>query len=65
MLVIKDIKYVTCNNIKLISEEDTYQSYLFNNSEQPVHNGLRIIVCKIKWDTCGERKHKRVWDINP
>ncbi|HAR3710878.1 TPA: hypothetical protein I1E08_001586, partial [Staphylococcus aureus] len=26
----------------------TYQSYLFNNSEQPVHNGLRIIVCKIK-----------------
>lgn len=27
-------------------KRDTYQSYLFNNSEEPVHNGLRIIVCK-------------------
>ncbi|HFN9214668.1 TPA: hypothetical protein ACYYZU_002155, partial [Staphylococcus aureus] len=27
-------------------KKDTYQSYLFYNSEEPVHNGLRIIVCK-------------------
>lgn len=27
-------------------KRDTYQSYLLNNSEEPVHNGLRIIVCK-------------------
>ncbi|MBG1204444.1 hypothetical protein F6Q42_04550 [Staphylococcus aureus] len=27
-------------------KRDTYQSYLFNNSEEPVHNGLRIIVYK-------------------
>ena len=26
----------------------TYQSYLFNNSEESVHNGLWIIVCKVK-----------------
>ncbi|PJX15900.1 hypothetical protein CWI31_13385, partial [Staphylococcus aureus] len=29
-------------------KRDTYQSYLFNNSEEPVHNGLRIIVCRVK-----------------
>ncbi len=29
-------------------KRDTYQSYLFNNSVEPVHNGLRIIVCRVQ-----------------